>query len=246
MTVYDRHEGGKEERRHASTSQSRTLVEKGRQEKEKTSSRPKVLARLPNLDIEELDRIIDVDPPPSGRRPLGQKISAAVLVGVGVLFLLVALQPYLSKSDRGFQPPAPRAPNAPAWDATAVQATPSSKQAQSTPAVPVSIPALPSEIPSVPDGIQGPSGAPNGPTGMPVPSWNKHSAAPADPAPTAKPTAPLAGLAEVSQGPGTATPPITATSPPPVTPAEPGVARLQGVIESTQRPNYDPARSSLR
>jgi len=242
MTVYDRSEGGKEDGRPAGRPQSRTLGEM--EKREKTDSRPKVLARLPNLDIGELDQIIDVDPPPTGRRPLGQKISAAVLVGVGVLFLLVALQPYVSKSDRGFQPPAPKAPSAPAWDATAAQNTPSTKQAQSVPPVPVSIPALPSSIPSVPDSIQGPSNAPASPTGMPVPSWNKHSVVPA---PAASPTVTLPGLAEVSQGQAPAAPPIAAASPPAVSPpAEPGVARLQGVIESTQRPSYDPSRSSLR
>jgi hypothetical protein len=247
MTVYDRRDGDREEERHAGKSQSRTPVEMGKPGK--AGSRPKVLARLPNLDIDELDRIIDADPPLGARRPLGQKISAAILVGVGSLFLLVAIKPYLSKSERGFQPPAPSAPAAPAWDATAATNTPSTKQAQSTPAVPVSIPALPSSIPSVPDSIQGPANAPASPTGMPVPSWNKHSTAPAPvgPAPAVSSTATSPGLAEVSQGPVAAAPPIAAASPPAVSPpAEPGVARLQGVIESTQRPNYDPSRSSLR
>jgi len=157
--------------------------------------RPKVLARLPDLDITELDRIIDADPPVGGKRPLTQRISTAALIGVGALFVIVALQPYIGKSERGMQPPAPSAPSAPAWDATAAKTSPSSvaTQAQSTPSVPVSIPALPSSIPAVPDSIQSPAAPSSNPIGLPVPSFNKHSQTTPASEPRSAP-----GLAEIS------------------------------------------------
>jgi hypothetical protein len=163
-------------------------------------NRPKVLARLPDLDITELDRIIDADPPVGGKRPLTQRISTAALIGVGALFVVVALQPYMGKGGGGMQPPAPSAPAAPAWDATAAKGTPSMapvQQAQTAPPVPVSIPALPSSIPTVPDSIQGPAVPSSNSNGMPVPSFNKQSqAVPAD--------AGAPGVAEVSSDSGAA------------------------------------------
>lgn len=255
MAVYERHNGGEERHRAGEGSAGRPNLATGTKTKrEKAGARPKVLARLPNFDLEELDRIVDADPPASSKRPLGQKISTAVLVGVGTLFLVVAIQPYLKKSPRGLQPPAPSAPAAPAWDAMAARSAPATaKQAPSVPSVPVSIPALPSSIPSVPEGIEGPAAGPVNPSGIPVPSWNKHSQAPAEnvPAATAPPSVSLPGMAEVSEGPASPKPapaiaPLVSNVPTSMAPAEPGVARFQGVIESTQRPSYDATRSSLR
>ncbi len=179
MTVHDRRgdrpdpQGG--EGRASSKTQSRNG---GESEKlGKVEGRPKVLARLPDLDITELDRIIDADPPAEGKRPLAQRISTVALIGVGALFVVVALQPYMGRRGGGMQPPAPSAPVAPAWDATAknTPATPAVQQVQAAPPVPVSIPALPTSIPAVPDSIQGPATPSSNSSGMPVPSFNKQS-----------------------------------------------------------------------
>jgi hypothetical protein len=184
-----------------------------------------VLARLPDLDLDELDRIIDADPPTGAKRPLTQRISTVALIGVGALFVMVAIQPYMGRGQRGMQPPAPSAPSAPAWDATAANKTApasSPQQVQSTPSIPVSIPALPPSIPAVPDSIQGPAAAPASPNGLPVPSFNKHSQ-------TAPAPASIPGVAEASSRPAPTATPAATSLPAPAgqsTPADTRTAQL--------------------
>lgn len=233
MTVHDRHadrpepQGGN--RQSSSKSQSRSNGEKDK--RGKTDGRPKVLARLPDLDINELDRIVDADPPVEGKRPLTQRISTAALIGVGALFVMVAIQPYVGKRERGLQPPAPAAPAAPAWDASAARMAPATpaQQAQTVTPVPVSIPALPTSIPAVPESLQAPTAPSTGPNGLPAPSFNKHSQA----SPTGEP-----GLAEISSNPvvspiapsAAGAAPVIASTPAPVTPTYP--------VTSAQSPVY--------
>jgi hypothetical protein len=234
MAVHDRgrdrlnpHEGAS---RDSFKSQSRDSDKKEKQGK--MENRPRVLARLPDLDMAELDRVIDADPPVNGRRPLMQRLSTAVLVSAGVLFVVVALQPHLRKGGGGMQPPAPSAPAAPAWDAMAAKkASPTApvQQAETLPPVPVSIPALPTSIPAVPDSIQGPAVPSSNPSGMPVPSFNTQS--------QAQPGDAVPGMAEASSEPAgvlVTDGRITSIAPPPrVNPSAPAAAPVAAVYQAS-------------
>lgn len=194
MTAHDRREDRTEQPGGRAKSTAKSQSRGGEKDRrEKIENRPKVLARLPDLDISELDRVVDADPPTGEKRPLTQRLSTLALIGVGALFIMVAVQPYMGRGQHGGQPPAPSAPAAPAWDATA-NTTPAipSQQVQAAPSIPVSIPALPPSIPSVPESIQGPAAPSANPSGLPVPSFNRHSQT----APAESISAP--GLAEAS------------------------------------------------
>jgi len=152
----------------------------------KTGSRPRVLARLPNLDVAELDKIVESGPVPPKASRLRQRVSTAVLIGVGLLFFVVAVLPFRGSSEWKLESPAPEAPVAPSWNSSASQTPETADPASKIPLEPQIpslqdvIPDLPSSIPSVPAAIQGPSGGSNGNTpatqsqSTPLP-WNGQS-----------------------------------------------------------------------
>jgi len=133
-----------------------------------TGYRPRVLARLPNLDVAELDKIVEAGPVAPKSRRLRQRVSTAVLIGVGLLFFVVAVQPFLGNREWKLESPAPEAPVAPSWNVSAAQTSETVDPASKIPLQPQIpslqdvIPDLPSSIPSVPAAIQGPSGGING------------------------------------------------------------------------------------
>ncbi len=157
----------------------------GLSEARETPARPKVLARLPDLDVAELDKIVEVHPSGSRMRTASQRLSTAVLIGVGVLFFVVAVQPFVG-GNKDWKPenPAPAAPVAPTWNSSLAQ-TPGAEDPAAKiplqpqiPALPDSIPSLSPSIPAVPASIQGPSGV-NPPPAQATPStplpWNPQS-----------------------------------------------------------------------
>jgi hypothetical protein len=89
------------------------------------SEAPRVLARMPDLGPNSIDRETELPSLQHGGRLLSSRISVAVLLGGGALLLLAALVPFLffgkSKTDgkdgAAWQPPvpAPNAAEAPSW-----------------------------------------------------------------------------------------------------------------------------------
>lgn len=220
MTLYNRDDGWDTEEAGQKVVEAKT--------KRSHSGRPKVLARLPDLDVAELDRILDTESG-AGQRSFNQRISTAILMGGGALFLLLALSPLVSnKSDKpagnstAFQPtsPAPSAPVAPAWNtartAPAAPAPTIVKPANdATISIPAAIPAPPTEVlrpsdvnmPKLPDQSQTwPRPAPQRPTdAMGFAGGTQRLAPPPAttnmPMPNNYPTTPFAGYETVPANP---------------------------------------------
>lgn len=197
-----------------------TMARKRSEEPEMSCSRPKVLARLPDLDVSELDRVIESGQAPSRMRRASQRVSTAILIGVGVLFFVVAIQPFLG-GNKDWKPenPAPEAPVAPTWNTSLAQNPGSDDASAKLP--PTQIPALPESIsspsiPPIPASIQGPASGtspavptpPSTPNSTPLP-WNSQGQqSSAVPAPT---TYPVTGQASYL-GPATSVAPGSPTS----------------------------------
>lgn len=136
--------------------------------------RPKVMARLPSLNLDDED-LAAMAPTPAEKRSLRSRFSSAALVATALVFVAVATLPYFRKGAEGGKPPAQDAPEAPVWSAAAMPSPtaptnepapdflqpniPLLPNAGST-APPVSIPAVPASIPAVPPGVMGPSAGP--------------------------------------------------------------------------------------
>jgi len=127
---------------------------KGEASQAQQRGRPRVLARLPNLDVAELDRVVEGPLPKSRRQILHQRLSAAVLVGGTLLLVVVALLP--SRTTRNadgswpMKSPAPSAPAAPAWDGMAGAPSAPASGTLNAPPAPITIPAVPASIPGGP------------------------------------------------------------------------------------------------
>jgi hypothetical protein len=273
MTGYQRGDGRNEPQR----TQAKAPTARSGQTPEKTADgtppRPKLLARLPNLDMTELDRVVEATARPK-KRSWARRVSTAVLLGVGGLFLIVAINPNIlgHREGPGGKPPAPNAEEAPAYSPSTAQTQPSgpATSAPNLPPIPVSIPALPPSIPDVPEGIMGPA-AGDGKQAVPalpqtsLPPINTQGSVTNTPAawvpvqgPVASyPVTPASANRPVpspnpsyydSRGAfsGTANQPMNLSGPAPAM-TLPAGARFDGVIEkTTERPNYDHARPSLR
>ena len=154
--------------------------------------RPKVMARLPSLNLNDED-LAAMTPAPAEPRPLRKRASSAALVAAALIFVTVAALPYLRKDAEGGKPPAKDAPEAPAWSAAATGAPTKLKNEPApdflqpdipllpnaeTAAPPVSIPAVPASIPAVPPGVMGPSAGPGTapPAATPGPALGSQSA----------------------------------------------------------------------
>ena len=167
MPVHEQHDANDHSKRPAEktgvtpkrSAQSREIpVESG-------APRPKVMARLPDLNVTDVERHVSQSAAPK-RRSWKQRISAAALLVTGTAFVVIAVSPYLLHRDGGGgKSPAPNADLAPAYKPLAAPAgqaksdVPKDILQPNIPAIPdgvppVSIPALPAEIP---EGIMGPA-----------------------------------------------------------------------------------------
>jgi len=176
MTSFERHDGRPDEQR--PLHKPAAVPEQVSGSIPVAGVRPRILARLPNLDTYDLDRIID-----SGvtrRKRMQQRISTGILVGGMVLLVIVAILPTSKKKTVGptdttsFQPaaPAPTAPEAPRWKSDVTEsdasATAPSKNSSQTAAAPVTVPAVPASIPASTPALPSTSPAlPSTPIAMP-------------------------------------------------------------------------------
>jgi hypothetical protein len=273
MTGYQRGEGHNEPQRIQAKAPAARAGQTSDKASEGVPPRPKLLARLPNLDMTELDRVVE-SPVRSAKRVWPRRVATAVLLGVGCLFLIVAINPNIlgHREGPGGKPPAPNADEAPVYSPSTAQTQPTTPAPNSPilPPIPVSIPALPPSIPDVPEGIMGPAAGDAKPTtpALPqtaLPPVNTQGASPNTPAtwvpvqgPVASyPVTPASASRPIpapnpsyydSRGSFSGTPnqPMNLSGPAPAM-TLPAGARFDGVIEkTTERPNYDNARSSLR
>jgi hypothetical protein len=267
MPVHEQHDANDHSKRPAEktgvtpkrSAQSREIpVESG-------APRPKVMARLPDLNVTDVDRHVSQSAAPK-RRSWKQRISAAALLVTGTAFVVIAVSPYLLHRDGGGgKSPAPNADMAPAYKPSAAPASQANSNSAAPkevlqpniPAIPdsvppVSIPALPASIPDIPEGIMGPAAGPSHtdtsavkPPALPsqndqgaiLPSLSPLPVAAASGAPIVYPTTPYAA----SYAPAESNAGVNSSN------SFQGVANQPLSIPRTaQGPNYDHSGPSLR
>lgn len=146
-----------------------------------TTEAPRVLARMPDLGAAETERESQLPSLERDGRLLSSRISVAVLMGGVAVLLLVALVPFVffgknkAPSPDGSaswqQPPAPNAPEAPAWGPTAPNAVSQAPNMGGTPAYPQSNP------PANPAWNSNSPAPPMTPSTTPPMGWNAEVAA---------------------------------------------------------------------
>ncbi len=201
-----------------------------------TETPPQVLARVPDLDAAEPAPPADPKPARRDGRMISQALSTKLLVGGGVLLVLAAIVPLMlgnrgsPKPDEQKLPawhpgaPAPDAELAPTWNGGPTTGMPDSTGSTSPALTPNLQPAPPSMTfpPDVPPSADQMGTARDSGWDLPsqAPNWNERK----------QNVTPSPGSSHDYRRP----------------PAEPGVARFNGIIEKPSvRTSYDRARSSV-